>query len=193
MDQSNILDTPKVYSQLEARCEEIGFTMPSDIYIGTLLKSLIASKPGGHILELGTGISLSLAWMVDGMDENARLVSIDNDAQLMDVAREFFGDDPRVQLVCDDGAKWIQSYEGDQFDMIFADTWPGKYNTLEETLQLLKVGGFYIIDDMNPASDWPEGHAEKAKNLIDYLESREDLTMTKMDWSTGVIICTKRT
>ena len=37
MNQTHILDTPKVYPQLEAKCAEIGFTMPSDVYIGTLL------------------------------------------------------------------------------------------------------------------------------------------------------------
>ena len=32
--------------------------MPSDLFIGTLLKTLITSKPKSKILELGTGIGL---------------------------------------------------------------------------------------------------------------------------------------
>jgi hypothetical protein len=75
--------------------------------------------------------------------------------------------------------------------MIFADTWPGKYFELEKTLALVKVGGYYIIDDMNPTDDWPEGHAEKATALIDQLEARADFLITKMNWSTGIIICTR--
>ena len=192
MNQSNILDIPKVYPQLEARCSEIGFTMPSDIYIGTLLKSLIASKPNARVLELGTGMSLSLSWMVEGLDEHSELISIDNDPQLIKIAREFFANEPRVSLVCTDGADWIKSYQDGAFDLIFADAWPGKYSELNETLSLLKVGGIYVIDDMNPQPNWPEGHAAKAEKLTTYLESREDFTITKMNWSTGVIICTKR-
>ncbi len=192
MNQSNILDIPKVYPKLEARCSEIGFTMPSDIYIGTLLKSLIASKPNARVLELGTGMSLSLAWMVEGLDEHSELISIDNDPQLIKIAREFFANEPRVSLVCTDGADWIKSYQDEAFDLIFADAWPGKYSELNETLSLLKVGGIYVIDDMNPQPNWPEGHAAKAEKLTAYLESREDFTITKMNWSTGVIICTKR-
>lgn len=192
MDQSNILDTPEVYAQLEARCKAIGFTMPSDIYIGTLLKSLIASKPASGILELGTGIGLSLAWMIEGLDQQSKLTSVDNDPQLIDIALEFFGTDPRVNLVCADGTQWIKDYAGDKFDLIFADAWPGKYSELEETLDLVKVGGLYVIDDMTPQPNWPEGHGEKAKRLTAYLESREDFTMTKMNWSTGVILCTRR-
>ncbi|MBU2912393.1 MULTISPECIES: O-methyltransferase [Reichenbachiella] len=192
MKESNILDTPKMYPQLEAKCKEMGFTMPSDIYIGTLLKSLVASKPKSNILELGTGISLSLAWMIEGLDEQSRLTSIDNDPSLIEVAQAFFGEDERLDLVCADGAQWIKHYEGDKFDLIFADTWPGKYSELLETLKLVKVGGFYIIDDMTPQPNWPAGHEEKAIHLTKYLEERDDFTITKMNWSTGVILCTKR-
>ena len=192
MDESNILDTPKSFAKLEDKCREIGFTMPSDIYIGTLLKSLVASKAKANILELGTGISLSLAWMMEGLNENSTLTSIDNDPKLISIAKEFFGNDPRLNLVCIDGTDWIKNYSGDKFDLIFADAWPGKYSELEETLELVKAGGFYVIDDMNPQPNWPEEHHRKAENLTAYLESREDLTMTKMNWSTGVIICTKK-
>lgn len=192
MNESNILDSPESFSKLEKKCEEIGFTMPSDIYIGTLLKSLIASKPKSNILELGTGVSLSFAWMIEGLDEQSKLTSIDNDPQLTAIANDFFGNDPRLNLICVDGTEWIKNYSGDKFDLIFADAWPGKYSELEETLELLKTGGFYVIDDMIPQPNWPEGHSEKAENLTAYLESRKDLTMTKMNWSTGVIICTKK-
>lgn len=62
--------------------------MPSDILIGTMLKSLVASKPGGNFLELGTGIGLSLAWMADGMDDSSQLTSIDNDPSLTKIISE---------------------------------------------------------------------------------------------------------
>ena len=187
-----VTDPPKAFARLQEKCKEIGFTMPSDIYIGTLLKSLIASKPNARVLELGTGISLSLAWMIEGLDQDSHLISIDNDPMLTNIAKDFFGDDPRLSLLCVDGVEWIKSYSGDGFDLIFADAWPGKYSELDETLAFLNVGGFYVIDDMNPQSNWPSGHAEKANGLIQYLEARTDLTMTKMNWSTGVILCTKK-
>lgn len=44
---------------------------------------------------------------------------------------------------------------------------------------------------MNPQANWTEGHLEKATNLINYLEKREDFSLTKMNWSTGIIIMTK--
>ena len=166
--------------------------MPSDLYIGSLLKTLISSKPNSNLLELGTGIGLSLSWMIDGMDTNSKICSIDNDSKLIEIAHSFFRHDERVELVCTDGAEWIQNYKGDKFDLIFADAWPGKYSDLDATLALLKTGGFYIIDDMLTQSNWPEGHQELVYELIDELENRNDLQLTKLNWSTGIIIVTKK-
>ncbi|MEL6536882.1 MAG: class I SAM-dependent methyltransferase [Bacteroidota bacterium] len=191
MDDSKILDRPAVYAALEAKCTEIGFTMPSDVYVGTLLKALITSKPGGRFLELGTGIGLSLAWMIDGMDSASQLISLDNDPQLTQIAQEFFGQEAQLQLVCTDGSEWITQYAGAPFDLIFADAWPGKYSEIEETLALVKPGGFYVIDDMTAQPNWPEGHQENVDGLVTYLESRPDFHLSKMNWSTGVIIATK--
>jgi len=192
MQQSNILDQPKLYREIQAKSKEIGFTMPSDIYIGTLLKTLIASKPKSRILELGTGVGLSLVWMIDGLDTESKLISVDNDPELIKIANQFFGTDSRVELVCEDGAVWIKNYNGEKFDLIFADAWPGKYSEIEEVLDLIKIGGFYVIDDMKTQPNWPDGHQEKVDQLIAYLENRKDFTLTKMDWSTGVIVMTRK-
>ncbi len=83
MNDFNILDRPLYHSEIEMKSNEIGFTMPSDLYIGSLLKTLIASKPKSRFLELGTGIGLSLSWMVAGMDEDSVLITVDNDPELV--------------------------------------------------------------------------------------------------------------
>lgn len=95
--------------------------MPSDLYIGTLLKTLITSKPKSNLLELGTGIGLSLSWMLDGMDSESKLISIDNDPKLIEIANNYFGQDKRLEIICADGAEWIKNYVGEKFDLCFAD------------------------------------------------------------------------
>ncbi|AEE53446.1 O-methyltransferase [Haliscomenobacter hydrossis] len=192
MNDANILDKPKIHTAIVAKSREIGFSMPSDLYIGTLLKTLMTSKPAGNFLELGTGIGLSLSWMIDGLDATSKLTSIDNDPELCAIARQFFGIESRLNIVCADGTEWIKNYRGEAFDLIFADAWPGKYSEIEEILALVKVGGFYVIDDMSAQPNWPAGHQDKVDGLIAYLEQREDFNLTKMNWSTGVIIATKK-
>ena len=191
MNDTKILKRPEVYQDLCLKSQEIGFTMPSDIYVGNLLKTLVSSKPKGHFLELGTGMALSLSWMVDGMDSDSTLISIDNNDKLIAIAHDFFGYDERVSLVCTDGAEWIKSYSGKSFDLVFADAWPGKYGELDEVLSLITLGGFYIIDDMARQPNWPEGHEKNVNRLVQYLERKSDFTLTKMNWSTGLIIAVR--
>ena len=124
------------------------------------------------------------------MDEHSTLTTIDNNELLLSVARTYLKDE-RVTFVCADGYAWIKDYKGSAFDVIFADAMPGKYDLFEETLALLRTGGFYIIDDMLPQPNWPEGHAQKVERFIGELENREDIKLTKLNWSTGIIIAVK--
>jgi len=191
MNDSNIQDIPALHSEIMRKSTEIGFTMPSDVYIGTLLKTLISSKPMGRFLELGTGIGLSLSWMIEGMDIGSKLITVDNDPELIAIAKQYFENDDRVEIQCEDGTNWIKKCKGDKFDLIFADAWPGKYSEIDEVLGLIKVGGFYVIDDMSTQPNWPEGHDKNANQLISYLENRENFNLTKMAWSTGLIIAVR--
>lgn len=191
MKDSNIQDTPKILPRIQRKSEEIGFTMPSDMYIGTFLKTLIASKPKGRFLELGTGICLSLSWMVEGMDAESHLITVDNDPELIEIAKTYFGLDERLEIVCQDGSEWIREYSGNKFDLIFADAWTGKYSEIDEVLGMIKIGGFYVIDDMSIQPNWPDGHQNNVNALIAYLENRKDFTLTKMNWSTGLLIAVK--
>lgn len=183
---------PPGYQELLDETEKAEFNQLSDPLLGLLLATLSATKPNGRFLELGTGSGLSTAWMLHGMDTHSSLVTIDNDERLVSIARRYLDDDWRVEFIIGDGAELISDTEPDSIDFIFADTWPGKYHHLDEALSLLKNGGIYVIDDMLPQDGWPEGHSAKANDLVHYLESRDDFLITKMSWSTGIIIGTRK-
>ena len=182
---------PKYYQEIQAASEQIGFNMPSDLQTGSLLKTLVASKPETSILELGTGTGLALCWLAEGMDKNAQITTVDNSEEFLAIAQKYFGSDSRINIVCEDGSKWVEANKAQKFDLIFADTWAGKYTELDEVLAMVKKGGFYIIDDMQEQANWPEGHAEKAAKLLAYLETRQDFSITNMNWSTGIVLATK--
>jgi predicted O-methyltransferase YrrM len=183
---------PAAYNDIIEKTKLSGFTMASDVLTCSLLRTLAASKPSGKFLELGTGTGLSTSWILDGMDKNSTLTSIDNDAVFLQIAKESLGSDDRLNLVLTDGAEWVSQNSNQTFDYIFADTWHGKYLLLNEVLDMLNKGGFYIIDDMLPQANWPEGHAEKVINLMAYLESRNDLLLTKQVWASGIIVAVKK-
>ena len=191
MNDTVLKDVPVRYHRIKDDTEKLSFRMNSDLLTGSLLKTLVASRKSGRILELGTGGGLATSWILDGMDQQTRLLTIENNAALWEIAKEQVAD-PRIEFLLVDGYKWLKEYQGEKFDMIFADAMPGKYDLFEETIQLLKTGGMYVIDDMLPQPNWPDGHAEKADAFIHMLELRKDLILTKLKWSTGIIIAVKK-
>ena len=183
---------PPNYLKILEETRSLNFNQASDLSIGPLLASLSASKPSGKFIELGTGLGLCTAWILHGMCSNSTLTTIDNDEQLVSIAKKYLREDIRVQFIVDQGEALIQNTEEQSVDFIFADTWPGKYFYLEETLDLLKPGGIYVIDDMLPQDSWPEGHKEKAATLTEYLLNKEGFICSRLDCSTGIIICVKK-
>lgn len=181
---------PTALAEIEAETKSLGFDMASGRRTGALLAQLAASKPGGRALELGTGTGLSAAWILDGLDANGSLLSIDTDADLQAVARRALGDDRRLELDCSDAAERLHELraQGSRFDLIFADAWPGKFELLEETLELLGPGGFYVIDDLLPQLNWPEGHAPKVPLLIERIEGLSGFRCLRLAWCTGLLI-----
>jgi predicted O-methyltransferase YrrM len=182
---------PTAYKAIDDATLLSGFTMASDSETCGLLRTLAASKPAGRFLELGTGTGLSTAWILSGMDNHSTLVSVDNSPEYLAIARQWLGTDRRLTLVESDGGAWIEAHKDERFDYIFADTWHGKYLMLEEALGMLDPGGLYILDDMLPQPNWPDGHQEKARHLLQTLEAREDLYLTSLTWATGIIIGVK--
>ncbi|WP_161889266.1 O-methyltransferase [Pontibacter russatus] len=183
---------PKAYINIDKATKMSGFTMASDVLTCSLLRTLAGSKPSGKFLELGTGTGLSTAWILDGMDNNSTLISIDSEPKFLEIARRFLGNDERLHPIETDGGEWVENNKHQKFDYVFADTWHGKYLLLDEILSMLNKGGLYIIDDMLPQPNWPEGHHEKAIRLVADLESREDLLLTKQVWATGIIVAVKK-
>ena len=183
---------PSAYRDIERATISSGFTMPSDIMTCTMLRTLASSKPKGKFLELGTGSGLATSWILDGMDPSSTLISIDHDESLLNIARSYLGTDKRLQLIVSDGEEWVMNNKGSMFDYIFADTWHGKYLLLDEVLDMVKPGGYYIIDDMIEQPNWPDGHQEKASNLLKYLDSRTDFFVTKQSWASGIAVAVKQ-
>lgn len=136
---------------------------------------------------------MATAWLLDGMDSDSTLLTIDQDATAISVAREYLGEDPRVSFVVAGGAEYLPRLLSERrtFALVFADTWAGKYHHLEEALQLLAVGGLYVVDDMLPQPNWPEDHPPKVARLVETLVAHPDLHVTTLEWSTGIIIATK--
>ena len=192
MNLNGHVSRPKHIDSILSEASRIGFTASCDDLTGSFLRVLAAFRQESNILELGTGVGYSTAWILEGMDSSSKLYSVEMSEECSNAAKNVLGHDERLQFIVDDGGKYIEEHLNHKFDVVFADTWPGKFYLVEEVLSMVKPGGMYIIDDLNPQPNWPEGHGEKVKDLITYLESRDDFFLSKLNWSTGLILMTKK-
>jgi len=191
MDDSYIYKYPEQLEGIIKDTKILGFDMASEPKTGALLEALAASKPEGYFLELGTGTGLSAAWILEGMDANSVLTTVDNDPKPVEVAKKHLGSDSRATFIIQDGAEFLEESKNQKYDFIFADAWPGKFSHLDLSINLLKVGGMYIIDDLLPQDNWPEGHAPRVPKLLEEIEARNDVRSVRMAWASGIMIATK--
>src|SRR4051812_35144673 len=88
MNDAVLTDIPVQYNRIKEDTERISFQMNSDLYTGSLLKTLVASKKSGRILELGTGGGLAASWILKGMDLQSTLLTVENNEALWRIATE---------------------------------------------------------------------------------------------------------
>lgn len=188
----DLVQRPAALAGIEARTRAMGFGMASEPRTGALLRALAASKPGGRLLELGTGTGVATAWILSGMDDHAALTSVDVDSTHQEVSREFLGSDSRLTLVLDDGLQFLRRQTGAIYDFVFADAIPGKYEGLQDCLRVVKPGGFYVVDDLLPQPNWPPGHAERVPLLLNQLAGDDRFAIAPLFWATGIIVAVRR-
>lgn len=185
--------SPEKYKSIIEKSQEIHFEMYSQEDLGILLRFLTASKKEARVLELGTGTGLALSWILDGLGEKGVVVSVEKEAQYLELAASFFGEDSRLQLVHQDAHLWVNENKTARFDLIFADTWTGKFTELETVLNMVKPGGFYVVDDLNQQPDWPTGHQDKVILLLEKLKCQKDFYTLPLDIGSGfMVLCRKR-
>ena len=178
---------------LTAAAEDLGFVQSSEGDLGRLLRLLVASRPGGSFLELGTGVGYGAAWLLDGMDADSRLVSVELEDDLQRIARATFDDDPRVEWMLGDGSEWLREAVArpERFDVVFADTWPGKYHDRDLAMELVKPHGWFVLDDLYPQPGWPDGHQANVDRLIADMQSVDGWRTEFLPWGSGLMLCVR--
>lgn len=183
--------TPAAIAGIVDDTDALGFDMASEPKVGALLMALAASKPGARFLELGTGTGHGTAWILGGMDATSRLDTVDTDPDVVAVAKRHLATDRRVTFHIADGSDFMRTLAPGSVDFIYADAWPGKFSHLDEALALLRCGGMYVIDDLLPQPNWPEGHGPKVAALIAALERRSGFVTVKLAWGSGVLVAVR--
>lgn len=179
---------PEALPGILADAGRLGFAMSCEPRTGSLLATLAASKPGGRILELGTGVGAGAAWLLHGMDTTAHLLTVEADDIVQTAARHHLSADPRIAFDLADADAWITTYKGPRFTMAYVDCRPGKFHRMDELLDLLEPGGLYIVDDLLPQPTWPDDHQQRVDDYLASTPHIPKILATPMTWASGLLI-----
>jgi predicted O-methyltransferase YrrM len=138
----------------------MGFERSSIPEVGRLLGALAASRPGGHLAEIGSGTGVGSAWIVSAMGREASFVTVEVDDERAAACAQLFVGLPNVRVLHGD---WhaVLPPEG-PFDLLFFDGGGWKRSPphqmraeSERALELVAPGGVVAMDNLTPEHLWP--------------------------------------
>lgn len=190
MSESAPGNLPERVREAMARAAAASFEHSSDPGIGRVLMTLAAAvRQGGRVLEIGTGMGVGTAWLIEGLAtaSDVELVTIESDPQRARWAAQA-GWPAFVRLVVGDALVELGGLG--TFSLVFADAEGGKMYGLDLTLAAVEKGGILVLDDMrfqgrNPAIE--EGVVRARRQLL----ADDRFVCAEMTWSSGLMLATR--
>jgi predicted O-methyltransferase YrrM len=157
-------DLPPLVERACALARNIGFPLTRDEAgpglpsaclpgVGRFLGVLAAGCNGGRIGEIGTAAGIGAAWMASAMPADCVLITAEIDEQLAAAASKLLADDHRVEVLTGD-AREVLAPRG-PFDLLFADGGWRDPAGLASLVDLVRVGGRVVMDDVTPLRALP--------------------------------------
>lgn len=146
-----------------------------------LVATLVASKPGGRVAEIGTSYGEGAKAIVAALPPGTSFVTVELDPERAAQARAALAG-TEAQLLEGDWRDLLR--ELGPFDVLFADGGTG----YDEVVDLLAPGGLLVKDDLTPGAPI-EGDATREALLLDpRLEATEVMVTPEM----ACIVATRR-
>lgn len=186
------IDVPPLAAKAQAIADKGKWGLSSEPQTGALLRTLAASKPGGRILEVGSGVGVGAGWLLAGMDAAARLTTLELYPGLANACRSVLAADKRAEVITTDAVEWLTNYSGPPFDLVFVDTTSAKFERRDLVLAHMAHGALFVADDLLPQEKWTEAHHPRVERFRREIMAEPDLVPTLVDWASGIVIASYR-
>ncbi|MEO3818595.1 class I SAM-dependent methyltransferase [Plantactinospora sp. B24E8] len=186
------IDIPPLAAKAQAIADRGQWRLSSEPRTGALLRTLAASKPGGRILEVGAGLGVGSAWLLAGMDPDARLIGLEVHAKVAGICRDVLAADPRAEIITTNATTWLEEYDGPPFDLVFVDTTEAKFHRRDVVFKNLADGALFVADDLLPNDTWTADHPARVERFRKEILTEPDLVVTMLDWASGLVVGTYR-
>lgn len=143
---------PALLADLRSEMERRDFPMIQvPARTGLLLELVVRAIGARRILEIGTLGGYSSLWMVRGMGEDGRIVTLEREPDHAALARSWIeraGEAGRIRVVEGEARDLLPDLDADAYDLVFIDADKEGYSLyLEHALRLLRPGGIVLADN----------------------------------------------
>lgn len=145
---------PDLVQQAEAFAHAQGFQNSCLPEVGRCLRTL-AAQVNGAVLELGSGCGVSSAWLISGLKDSQRFISIDQHAQRQAYLQHHFAQDHDANITFMTG-DWPEALAYGPFQLVFVDvasakdTREGAAYSPADVIAATAIGGLLVLDDFEP-------------------------------------------
>lgn len=183
------VNPPDSLPVIRAAAHVAGLACCDDDLIGTWVRLLAASKPGGTLLHLATGTGELAAWLAAGMDLSSRLVTLIEAEAVATAVTETIAQDLRVTVHRQDVDEFLDDVQAHRFDLIVHDQVPPRAR-IEAAWRLLSAGGLLVVPGLPPASSDETSNFAAIRGT---LESLADACVSLGPNAAPALIAAKRT
>lgn len=169
---------------------------------GSALRTLAAAVKAHNVVEIGTGAGVSALWLLDGMNPDGVLTSIDIEAEHQLIAKEALnqsGISPnRVRLINGRVDEVLDRLTEGAYDLIFISSRPTDLEGhISAAVKLLRKGGLLVIDN----ALWNDKLADPAqrdtdtvaiRSAVEHFVDNDSFISSLLPVGNGLLISVKR-
>jgi predicted O-methyltransferase YrrM len=190
-----------IRAHARAKAAEIGCVAVSP-GAGAVLRTFAAAIDAKNAVEIGTGAGVSALWLLEGMNSEGILTSIDNEAEHQLIAKDAISQagisSNRVRLIHGNSQEVIDRLTESAYDLVLISGKPLELSAhLDRAQKLLRPGGLLIIDRAlwndklaDPAQHDPETSA--IRGVVENLALNEDLIGALLPVGGGLLVAVKK-
>lgn len=164
-----------LHRRMEGDEWEVMMTHPD---LGALLEVLVRASGGRSVLEIGTFVGTSAAWMARGLEPAGHIDTLEADGERARRAEEFFaqaGLADRIRVHRGPAEATLPGLTADAYDLCYIDAdKPGYIGYLEHAVRLVRTGGLIVADNVLAGGRvaLPEGERDtNAAALVAFTEA----------------------
>jgi SAM-dependent methyltransferase len=161
--------------------------------IGSMARSLAASKTAGAFLCIGDGAGEIGAWILDGMDHSSGLVALVQDAQEAAVLERELDRDVRASVHLQDAESFLHDVRAHRFDLIVDLIKNEHPRALQLGLGLLRPGGVYLASHLESVSNETSTECDEEQSEHEPLFEPDDFEFARFGGRLNSLIIVRRT